>query len=215
MADNECMSITAASDTDRSTMKTLLTILGKHLRRVALFALAVLAPGLAQAQTSTYNIFLKNPGTSDILSCATGGFTFTKPAVVPPVPLTATVTITVTASCVVDAGTYTGLLDVIVENVTLNGQDQGPNVVGLFGTLSLGGASIGFAYGAGSASTPTPIRTLTFTPSGGPVALSTYHLYNAVCIGAGCLAVPEPGALWLVLTALAALYVAQRLRRRR
>lgn len=174
---------------------------------MAFVGVGMAATGAAQA--ATYNIMLKAPGSTTPVPCATGGFTFTKNAAG---SFGTAVTVKVGANCVVQPGTYSGTLNVVVEDVTLNGQAQGPNVVGLSGTLPRqGGANssaLGFAYTTGSASSGQPNRPLTLTAANGSTASGAYHLRNTKALNA----VPEPGAVWLVLAGLTALFLAGRRR---
>jgi PEP-CTERM motif len=201
-------------------------------KRAVLAYLAVVAAVITgQAVAAGYNIILKDAG-SNILSCATGGFTFNK-TTAGTFP-TSGASVTLAANCLSPAilnGTYApGALNVIVENVTLNkpgtgGQneplDQGPNVEGLSGTLQFTTTAAGFCDG-------------TVNPGGGPAASKTYTItfsyaansqnpagrtYQITCSGPGSLSpingryhvvntanpVPEPETLLLMLAGLGAL----------
>ncbi len=188
-------------------------------KQAALAAAMLVAPAWAAA--ATYNIVLKAP---NAVTCARGSFSFTKTVAgsfpisfVDATPTPSVNTLTVDSNnCIggVQAGNYTGSLNVVVENVTLNGQAQGPNVVGLVGTLTKGNGnntdSVAFNYTAGSASTGSPIRPLTLTDQNGSnstTTTGTYFLFNTNNV-------PEPGALWLVGLGLAGAYLASRSRRR-
>lgn len=181
----------------------------KRLRH-GLVGPGVLCVGLAAAGTAhadTYNLFLKAPGTTTPVTCATGGFDFTKGS-----GTTATVTVIVNSGCLVQSGTYTGTLSVVVENVTLNGQDQGLNVTGLSGTLprSAGGNSSALIFSpATGVNSPTPQRPLTLVAANGTQTTGAqyYQINQAVQ------ALPEPSALWLVFAGLGAAAIARRRRK--
>jgi hypothetical protein len=173
-----------------------------------LLGAGVAASGSALAQT--YNIFLKAPGSSTPTACATGGFTFTK-TTAGSFTVNATINTDNSAGCPLQPNsTYSGPLNVIVENVTIGGQDQGPNVVGLSGTLPItagGNTQVTFSYVAGSASTATPGRPAVYTAPNSTTSSGAYHVANAN-------SVPEPSAIWLVLPALVGLLGVQARRKR-
>jgi len=91
-----------------------------------------------------YNFWLKSgPNTPYLVGstqCAAGGFNFDKTSVTPGSPAT-NLTMKITAGCIntsspaVDLA-LTGPLMVVVRDIKLNGQEQGPNVDGLTGTLT-------------------------------------------------------------------------------
>jgi hypothetical protein len=178
----------------------------RHVVRAGLLAVLLGASGTAAA--ATYNIILKSGGAAN--GCATGGFSFTKttvgtsPATSPSVTLNgsaATPCFGVNQNLTLSTGT----VNVTVANVTLNGQDQGPNVVSISGSLSSGGNgandyTINFAND----------KSFTVTKNIGQnpvVGSGTYHIYNIN-------SVPEPESLALALLGLGALALT-RLRARR
>jgi hypothetical protein len=177
----------------------------RHVVRAGLMAVLLGASGTAAA--ATYNIILKSGGAAN--GCATGGFSFTKttvgtsPATSPSVTLNG-----LAAPCFgvnQNLTLSTGAVNVTVANVTLNGQDQGPNVVSIGGSLSSGGNganhyTINLAHD----------KSFTVTQNTGQnpvVGSGTYHIYNIN-------SVPEPESLALALLGLSALAFA-RLRARR
>jgi|GEM_PF-1626751 len=201
-----------------------------HLRIArSLLVLAVFA-GPSAAFAADYTIFLKKQGSAVPESCATGAVLgFNKPNTAGETAVQVSVVLTDQASgspnfeCLgtsaqtrLPAGTYAGSLGVVVENVTLDGQDQGLNVVGLRGTLqrSNGQGQLVFAYLAGSASGTkpvSPVRTLTIKPKNNKdddASTGSYHIFNTN-------SVPEPGMLLLLSTALAALIFVKRKRKRK
>ena len=170
---------------------------------VALSAGAYSAAGMAD----NYVVQVKAPGSPAPAACATGGgFAFSKAA-----PAAVTVTITLAPGCLgnLTEGNYSGSLSVAVENVTLNDQDQGQNVVGLSGTLTgPNGDQLGFLYTPNSASTGVPDRDLNLLQSNQIVSTGSYYLFNTA-------QAPEPSVTGLLLGGLGALLVVGRLRRRR
>ena len=158
-------------------MRTVHMVNGRWVAAAALILGSALP---LAAHADTYNILLKQAG-GGAVGCATGSFDFSKAGGTQAV----NVTVNLQDPCLgMPAGAYQGSLSVIVENVTIAGQDQGPNVVGLNGTLAkAGGGSLVFAYGAGSAST-TPSRPLTLDSGTPPSVSSTYHLYNTNAVPA-------------------------------
>ena len=186
--------------------------------------------GTASAQA--YNVFLKAPASTTPLICASGGFTFTKTGA----GISATTGPSVTLSgCpttfvpTIANGSYsTGTLNAVVEDVTINGQDQGPNVVGLTGALSFQTIDAGDCQGTG---TDTQQKTYTITfgyASTAPTPNPAGRMYTIACSGNGNFSVsgnyhvnntntvPEPGSLWIALLGLGALFASRQvfLRRR-
>ena len=164
----------------------------------------------APAMAASYNIILKNSG-GGVQSCAAGGFTFTKststgsfPATSPSVQINGTaqaVCLGVNAAKTLNAGS----LSVNVANVTLNNQNQGPNVVSINGSLSSGNGSNHFTINFLANKTYTVNQNTGQNPQ---VASGVYHVFNAAN------AVPEPETLWLALVGLSALVLSRRVRRR-
>ncbi|MBU1263550.1 MAG: PEP-CTERM sorting domain-containing protein [Gammaproteobacteria bacterium] len=189
-------------------MKTRYNYLGQIAAAAGLLGVLLAASGSAMA--ASYNIILK---TSDgaIQSCATGGFTFTKTTVgtftatSPSVALNGT---TATQCFGVDKSVTlsNGTLSVTVANVTVNGQDQGPNVVSINGNLSNGNANGSYTIHF------LADKSFTITQKDGnadpQVGSGIYFIYNQN-------SVPEPETLWLALAGLSALVMSRRIRRRR
>lgn len=207
------------------------------LGRIAAAGLVgVLSAASGVARADTYNIIFKDAG-GTIISCATAGFTFTK-TTAGSFPATSPVATLTGCPVPLPSGTFTpalGVLNVVVEDVvkTETGEEQGPNVVGLSGTLQASvtdgfgcdgtTASSGtktyvitYAY-ASTAPTPNPpgrTYSLTCVDSNAPstvVPLASgylYHVYNTSA------PVPEPETLWLALLGLGALALSRRRRRR-
>lgn len=193
-------------------MKTLLRWIHRRLGSLLLLGLGLASAGPALADT--YNILLKPPGSTTPATCASGSFTFSKTSAG---SFSVPATVQLSGNCLgLGNGSFGTTLTVIVENVTINGQNQGPNVVGLSGLLTQATgnnpSTIAFQYSAGSASTSTPLRTTTYTDQNGNNTITTNGAYHVVNINA--LNVPEPSALWLVVAALGALVVVRRGRQR-
>jgi hypothetical protein len=216
-------------------MKTL------YIRQIAATAglLGVMFAVSGSAMAANYNIILKDAA-GEQLSCATGGFFNFNKSTAGSFPIPgASVTLGNCPTTFVPSianGPYTGTPNVVVENVTLNkpgtdGQNeplnQGPNVVGLTGTLQYATTApgtcagtgnstqpktytIAFAYAAGS---PNPAgRTYTITcegPGSFTPITGQYHVRNLAN------PIPEPQMLWLALAGLGALVMSRRIRRRR
>jgi hypothetical protein len=186
-------------------MKTL------YVRKIAATAglLGVLLVASGSAMAASYNIILK---TSDgaIQSCATGGFAFTKTTVgtftttSPSVALNGTTT---TQCFGVDASKTlsTGTLNVTVANVTLNGQDQGPNVVSINGSLSSGNGSNNYTITFNANKTFIVNQNTGQSPQ---VGQGVYYIHNTSN------PIPEPETLLLALAGLSALALSRRKRRR-
>lgn len=178
--------------------------------RAALLGLLLAAAGPAMA--ASYNILLKSGTPAEIQTCATGGFTFDKAGVGS--FGTTSPSVILNGSPLLCFGTNqsnkalaTGTLSVNVADVTLNNQNQGPNVVSIVGNLSSGQ----------NGNNDFTIRfladksfTVTRNTGQAPVLGSgVYHIVNTANT------VPEPQTLALVLGSLAALVLSMRLRRRR
>lgn len=199
-------------------------------QRVAPAALlGILAMVGGHANADTYNIVLKQNDTP--LSCAPGGFTFTKTVAGSfPLPTTPSPNFSVTAAanCIdtVAAGTAylpainfnTGRPNAIVQNVVMNGEPQGPNVEGLAGDVTNGvngtnRYTLRLAYtGDGSG---TINRTFTILKGQGQpqtVATGTYYFRNTKNGPIGT--VPEPETPLLMLAGVGALALVRLLKRR-
>ena len=189
-------------------MKTRYKYLGQIAAAAGLLGVMLAASGSAMA--ASYNIILK---TSDgaIQSCATGGFTFTKTTVgtftttSPSVALNGTTT---TPCFGVDASKIlgTGTLSVTVANVTLNDENQGPNVVSINGSLSSGNGSHNYTVTFNANKTFTVNQNTGQSPQ---VGQGVYYIYNTSN------PIPEPEMLWLALAGLSALVMSRRIRRHR
>lgn len=162
----------------------------------------------SSAFAATYNLILKSGG-GVIEACATGGFTFTK---------TAAGTFPASGSSVVLNGSQalpcfgveqnrtlsTGSLSVTVANVTQNGEDQGPNVVSVAGSLSSGNGQNHYTITFAADKSFVVTRNTGQNPQ---VGSGVYHVYNTANT------VPEPESLWLTLAGLSALVLSRRRRR--
>jgi hypothetical protein len=173
------------------------------------------------AVADDYNIILKLNGAP--LDCAAGGFTFDKGATAGSFD-TINPRVRLRAGCISDpdgnphpgpqhTNFDSGNLQVLVQEVTLNGQDQGLNVVGLrrdLSTLPTGSGpnrifyNIAFFYDGLNQAAPrtfTLTRILNGVPS--EIASGTYHVQNTNPL-------PEPETLVLLLTGAAGLYLVRR-----
>lgn len=188
---------------------------GRMTATACLLGLALTASGAAVADN--YNIIFKTSrnGTSTILSCATGGFTFTKTTAgtFPVASASATLAGCATSTFPAPAnGTYTlGALNVLVADVTTT-EPQGPNVVGLNGNLIYTTTAPGDCTGAGT-NTNSKTYSINFTQSGtsggfftvsctgdGTYTSSTYPYYVVNVNN-----VPEPQSLALMLLGMGAM----------
>ena len=201
-----------------------------------------------EAAASTYNFWLKSaPDTpyGGTTKCAAGAFSFTKTGV-PGSPVNG-ITLPIAQNCI-SAGSppqalsLTGTLNVVVRNITLNGQNQGPNVDGLTGLLTSGqfiksctgpfGAgtqiaqwSVNFKSAVGVNGAPgarkfdlmeTVGSCTNGTPNFNPQQRVTTNLVTdgPYHIRNTANSIPEPESLWLALGGLGALAWARRLRKR-
>lgn len=205
--------------------------LRQRLLGMAMLAAGLAAPGLAQA--ASYNILLKN-SSGTIHTCVTpAGFTFNKGTSTGTFSTTgASVKLTSCPTSFVPSianGTYgPGALNVVVENATINGEAQGPNVVGLSGTLTFSTTAGGTCAGTGSTSS-SKVYTITFaySPSTAPTPNPAARTYTITCSGSGNFTtsglyhvnntspIPEPESLWLAALALAAAVGSRRVFARR
>lgn len=204
-------------------METKNRWIGKLAATAGLLSVMLVASGSAAA--APYNIIFKTR--AGALACATGGFNFSK-TVAGTFPA-AGASAVFNAGCLTPAlinGTYIpGGLNVVVQNITTT-EPQGPNVVGLTGTLQYTTSAAGDC-GAASADTAPKTYTLNFFYDGNPVAGN--RRYTITCSGPGTpLAatsglyhvvnttnpVPEPETLGLALVGLSALALTLRKRRR-
>jgi len=181
--------------------------IGQNALRVGLLGMMLAASGSALA--ASYNIILKDAGGA-IQTCATGGFTFSK-ATVGSFPTTGASVVLNGSNAIACFGATqnrtlsAGTLNVNVANVTLNEEDQGPNVTALSGSLSSSDGSNEYTI------TFAANRTFTVTQNTGQnpqVGSGVYYVFNTAN------AVPEPESLWLALAGLSALLLSRRLRRR-
>lgn len=218
--------------------------------RHALLLAGFLTLALAgEATAATYNFWLKSsPGTPYAiggLKCATGSFDFTKNGTTGSFPASGT-NMSILANCIGTGSpaanrNLSGTLTVVVRNITLNAQNQGPNVDGVTGTL----ASRTFIKSCSSPTVPAGTQSarwdVTFFSSpgsGGAPGARTFNLVEnvgACTTGTPNLTnpipttlvsngpyhlhntanpIPEPGALLLTLGGLGALVFARRLRKR-
>jgi hypothetical protein len=182
--------------------------------RAGLLGMMLAAAGPAMA--ATYNVILKTTSGA-IQTCASGGFTFTKttigtfPTTSPSVILNGS---TATPCFGVNQPNETlglgnpgnpGALNVAVADVTLNGQNQGPNVVSVSGNLTSGNGNNNYTINFLANHTFTVNENTGQNPQ---VGSGTYYVFNTAN------AAPEPQTLWLVLGSLSALLMSRRLRRR-
>jgi len=195
-------------------MKTLTRPVASAMRATLLLSLLV---GGGAATAATYNFILKTAA-GEPQACATGAFSFTKekvgifPTTSPTVTLKGIPEVngnprTPAVPCFGADNTRTlstGTLNVTVANVVLNGQDQGPNVVSVAGSLSSGAGSNDWTITFASDKTFRVTQNTGLDPQ---VGSGTYYLYNTNTV-------PEPQSLGLALTALVALVLARRMRRR-
>jgi hypothetical protein len=197
-------------------MKTRYKWLGRTAAFFGLLGVMLVASNAANADS--YNIFFKTARGGTPLPCATGGFTFTK-TVAGTFPTTGA-SATFAPNCLPPAtlnGTYTpGSLSVVVQDVTTT-EPQGPNVVGLVGTLQYTTTAEGDC-GAASTNVDPKTYTINFAANGtfqitcsGPGAYTpiTYQYFVNNLNQA-----PEPETLWLALAGLSALALSRRKRRR-
>ncbi len=197
-------------------MKNISSWIKRHVASTAL--IGVLSGFSVHAAADSYNVILKQNGSP--LACATGGFQYTKDGSTgwqtPTAP-----SVNLAANCITDvpAALFNpGALKVIIQNVTLNKQAQGLNVVGLGNGLISSATGSGanhvyynlvFTY-AGPYKTAT--RNYTIMKVQGTAALGqtrtviasgTYHVQNVN-------AVPEPESLLLLLAGAAGLFYVRR-----
>lgn len=206
------------------------TKLMNRLARMFLAGLSMLLLGMVgTANAATYNIILKN-GAGVAFTCATGGFTFTKTVDGNYTPTGASVNLP--ANCILSATSAKTLnqagppvasqaLTVAVITTTVNGQNQGANVEGMNGQLTVRVPArtpdavrdyiISFSL-SGSGATATRSYTLQEikTSDGSTLRTATgkYYVRNTAN------PIPEPETLALFLGGLGALgYFAKRRRR--
>lgn len=188
-------------------MKTIYTRFGQIAASATLLGVMLAASGSAMA--AAYNIILKTSGGA-IQTCATGGFSFTKTTVGTFPASGASVTLNGSSAIPCFGADQnrtlsTGTLNVTVANVTLNEQDQGPNVVSIAGNLTSGSGSNNYTISFAADKTFTVTQNTGQNPV---VGSGVYYLFNTAN------AVPEPESLWLALAGLSALVLSRRLRRR-
>jgi hypothetical protein len=184
--------------------------IGQNALRAGLLGMLLAASGSAMA--ASYNIILKDSGTA--LTCAPGAFLFDKSTVssYPTTSPTTSPSVTLNGSAATpcfgvnqNLTLSTGTVNVTVANVTLNGQDQGPNVVSISGSLSSGGNGANdYTINFANDKSFTVTQNIDQNPV---VGSGTYHIYNIN-------SVPEPESLALALLGLGALALT-RLRARR
>ena len=203
--------------------------------RRGLAGMMLMAVGWGMASTASaqaYNVFLKAPASTTPLICASGGFTFTKSGVGTFATTGPSVTLSGCPTTFVPSianGVYspgTGV-SAVVESVTINAQDQGPNVVGLTGALGFQTSAGGDCAGAGT-STLQKTYTITFSYlSSQPTPNPGGRMYTITCTGDGSFSVsglyhvnntntvPEPDSVWIALLGLGALLASRQVLRRR
>lgn len=188
-------------DLDMKTCKWL----APYTLGAGMLGLALAASG--QQLAASYNIILKSGGAAQ--TCATGGFSFAKTTTGTFSTSGTAVTLNTSTvnpcfGAVATKTLSTGSVSVTVQDVTLNGQDQGPNVAFITGGLSSGTAVDDYTINFSSDKTFTV--NLNTAPSQ-QVGNGTYFIFNDAN------AVPEPTSLWLILASLGALALARRARR--
>lgn len=195
-------------------MNNLLNRLKRYTASTVL--LGALASFSSLAVADDYNIILKLNGAP--LDCAAGGFSFDKG---PTAGAFATTNprVRLGVGCFTDSqgnphpgpqqtNFDSGNLQVIVNQVTLNGQDQGLNVVGLSSALSTATSPNGIFYTLeffyiNQTTPPTFKLTRTNSSFTREIASGTYHVQNTNPL-------PEPETLLLLLTGAVGLYLVRR-----
>lgn len=203
-------------------MNMMHRLIRRRFAWLVLAGMGLFAPALALAVPYTIILKVGNPLVPVASPCsALGSFDFNK-TVVGTFPVT-NPQVVLSGDCSaqlgLQAGTYSGALMVYVSNVTSNGQDQGPNVVGISGNLTLNGVPFAndttnrMTFNGGSAPQSAAVGVVTFrnAPLGGfgsnPGIIGGYYVVNNAN-----LTVPEPGVLVLLATALGALLLVARRR---
>ena len=191
------------------------TKLTNRLGRLWLAGLSLFLLGMAgSAHAANYNIIIKDQAGAPI-PCAGGGFSFTKSTAGQFPPSGASVTIA--NGCIPNIEGITlipGTLQVVVVTSTLNGQNQGPNVEGLSGTLTgsqgINSYSITFSL-SGSGASATRSFVLQRFDGLGQLQQTVNGLYYARNYANP---IPEPETLALLLAGLGALGFFAKKRRR-
>lgn len=200
------------------------------VRRIAFLALpGMLALASGHALADTYNLVLKQSGSP--LYCTVGGFSFTKTGVGSSPATGMSVQVT-NGSCVMfttpvsGVGTHLPAMNfsagtgaqpnVIVRDIFMNGEPQGPNVDGLAGDLSNGVPSGNGRYILRLKSSATGDRSFTILrgTQAREVATGTYHFVNTKNVITSPITVPEPAAPLLLLAGFGALGLVRGLKRK-
>lgn len=190
------------------------TKLTNRLGRLMLAGLSLFLLGMAgSANADSYNIILKDQAGAPI-SCAAGGFTFTKSTAGSFSPSGASVTIADNCIPNIQGVTLTpGTLQVVVVTTTANGQNQGPNVEGLSGTLTgsqgIISYSITFSLSGSGASATRSFVLQRFDRQGLQQTVNGFYYVRNYANP-----IPEPETLALLLAGLGALGFIVKKRRR-
>ena len=198
---------------DYSELKAKFQWLGKIAACAGRLGVIFPVSGSAMAANAPYNIILKTSA-GVIQTCATGALTFDKASVGPTYPATGTATAESVvfdgspAPCLgvnADTTLNSGTLSVQVDNVTLNGQAQGPNVVSISGDLDNGNGNGRYLIHFNANKTFTINHRE--APNDPQVGSGIYFIYDVNSI-------PEPETILLILAGLSALALSRRKRRR-
>lgn len=188
------------------------------LRRFPLILLSAFFAGVGTQAfaADTYNLILKQNGTP--LTCAVGSFSFTK-TTTGSFPASGT-TLTMAANCVrntTDTAYLPGATfnqgtqpNVVVRNITMNGENQGANVDGLVGTNLHNGGAANSRFTLILDGNAPGVRTFQIKRGTGGqvpatlVATGTYYFVNTKNVRTAPIGLPEPSAPLLLLAGLGA-----------